>query len=142
MRLTLKPQWLIAAGALAALALMWRFFGPVYVSIASEQGDLPFTVQALPAGVWAMPGQMMHVQYRIRNNDLSPLEARADIQVLPAGAQGQMEVFLSQCAGLNTFQNSVTSDYDVFFRVQPAGLLGSSVLTLEHVFTRANTRAP
>ncbi len=145
MKIRTPARWAmlsIFAGVLVVGLGFWRFFGPVRVAIASDINDLPFTVEAIPPTVWARPGEMVHVQYRIRNNDLSPLEARADIHILPTGAQGQIEVFLSQCSGLNTFQNSVTSDYDVYFRVQPAGALGGSFLTLKHVFTRANTRAP
>jgi hypothetical protein len=145
MKIHIPARWAmlsIFAGALVIGLVLWRLFGPVRVAIASDISDLPFTVEAIPPTVWARPGEMVHVQYRIRNNDLTPLEASAVIKVLPAGSAGQMEVFLSQCSGLNTFQNSVTSDYDVYFRVQAAGAVGSSWLTLKHVFTRVNARTP
>ena len=51
-----------------------------------------------------------------------------------------MQVFLSQCGGINTYQNSAADDYGVMFRVQPAGLSGSARLVLKHTFTPATPR--
>jgi hypothetical protein len=69
-----------------------------------------------------------------------PVSAYGDITIAPASAVDQMQVFLSQCGGINTYQNSVVDDYSVMFRVQPAGLSGSSRLVLKHTFTPSTPR--
>ena len=51
-----------------------------------------------------------------------------------------MRIFLSQCGGINTYQSTGPEDYGVMFRVQPAGLTGSSRLVLKHTFTPATMR--
>jgi hypothetical protein len=120
--------------------LAWRWVGPVRVQFVATLADLPFEAEVIPAVVWAQPGEVVSVTYRIRNNDLTPLEAYGKHILEPTGAKDQVEVFLTQCSGLNTFQNSVTSDYLVMVRVASAGWFGASQITLRHEFTRVVTR--
>jgi hypothetical protein len=77
---------------------------------------------------------------RIRNEARSPLEAYGAITIEPKSAVDQIEIFLSQCGGINTYQSTGAEDYDVMFRVQPAGLTGSARLVLKHTFTPATIR--
>lgn len=120
--------------------LTWRFTSPVTVEITSTVLNLPFTVETYPSVVEAKPGEMVRVIYRIKNESLTGLEAYATITVEPGRDTDQLEVFLSQCTGLNTFQNSYPEEYEVLFRVEPAGLLGSQHLVLRHTFESATMR--
>lgn len=120
--------------------LIWRFTSPVQVDIASTIIGLPFDIETVPATVSAQPGEMVRVLYRVRNNSLTGLEAYATITIEPDGATDQLEVFVSQCTGLNTFQNSYIEEYEVMFRVEPAGLFGNQHLVLRHTFESANAR--
>lgn len=132
---------LLLTGALVLAGLIaWRWAGPVRVQFVATVADLPFDAEVIPPVVWAQPGEMISVTYRIRNNDLAPLEAYGKLILEPSGAKEQVEVFLTQCSGLNTFQNSVSSDYLVMVRVAPAGWFGASQITLRHEFARVVTR--
>ena len=113
----------------------YRYLAPVQVEIVGVADGVPFTIETIPHTVMARPGEMVKVTYRIRNNEISPISAYGAITIGPAAAKDQMEVFLSQCGGINTYQNNRADDYDVMFRVQPAGLSGSSQLVLKHTFT-------
>lgn len=124
----------------ASIWLIWRFTSPVTVEITSTVLNLPFTVETYPSVVEAKPGEMIRVIYRIKNESLTGLEAYATITVEPDRNTDQLEVFLSQCTGLNTFQNSYPEEYEVLFRVEPAGLLGSQHLVLRHTFESATMR--
>jgi len=130
--------------ALVLIAVMgfvaYRFLAPVQVDIVGAADGVPFTIQTIPHTVLARPGEMVKVVYRIQNNDLMPVSAYGAITIGPAKAQDQIEVFLSQCGGINTYQNSAADDYNVMFRVQPAGLGGSSHLVLKHTFTPSTPR--
>ena len=118
--------------------VIWRFTAPVEVRIeAIVRDDLPFETETIPAVVMAQPGEMVKVIYRIRNQAPSPVEAVGQVEIAPASATQQIQVFLSQCGGLNAYQSNTPSDYEVVFRVQPAGLFGSSQLALRHVFEQA-----
>ena len=128
---------LLVVVVLAAGWLAYRFLAPVEVRLASNVNDLPFEVQVIPPVVEARPGEMVSVIYRIHNKNITPLEAFGKIQVEPNDATDQIKIFLTQCGGLNTFQNSVSADYLVYFRVQPAGLTGAQAITIDHIFTRA-----
>ena len=134
-----KGLWIGAAIAIVLIAVIglvaYRYLAPVQVDIVGEAAGVPFTIETIPHTVMARPGEMVQVVYRIQNNELTPVSAYGAITVGPAKAQNQMEVFLSQCGGINTYQNSVADDYNVMFRVQPAGLTGSSHLVLKHTFT-------
>ena len=122
-------------------AVVWRYTAPVEVRIeAILHDDLPFDTETIPPMVMARPGEMVKVIYRIRNRDLSPIGAFGQYEIAPASATNQIQVFLSQCGGLNAYQSSFPTDYEVVFRVQPAGLFGSSQLALRHVFDRATPR--
>lgn len=120
--------------------LVWRFTSPVTIEIASTVLNVPFTVETIPPVVEAKPGEMVRVIYRIKNESLTGLEAYATITVEPGRNTDQLEVFLSQCTGLNTFQNSYPEEYEVLFRVEPAGLFGSQHLVLRHTFESATMR--
>lgn len=138
-----RLKWL---GALIAVVfigafLIWRYTAPIEVRIeAITHADLPFETETIPSVVLAWPGEMVKVIYRIRNQALTPVEAFGKVEIAPASATDQIQVFLSQCGGLNAFQSNFPSDYEVVFRVQPAGLFGSSQLALRHVFDRATPR--
>ena len=137
--------WVLLGGICAVVLggwVVWRYTAPVQVRLASSVQDLPFDVETIPPVVEARPGEMVTVVYRIRNNDLEPLEAYGSIQIEPPSAGQQIRVFLSQCGGLNTYEHSYTQDYQVFFRVQPAGLTGVQEITLRHNFTRAAPPRP
>jgi cytochrome c oxidase assembly protein Cox11 len=131
----------IALVLLAAMGFVaYRYLAPVQVDIVGEADGVPFTIETIPHTVLAHPGEMVQVVYRIQNNDLMPVSAYGAITIGPAKAQDQIEVFLSQCGGINTYQNSSADDYNVMFRVQPAGLRGSSHLVLKHTFTPSTPR--
>ncbi len=118
----------------------YRYLSPVQVDIVGEADGVPFTIQTFPRTVLARPGDMVKVVYRIQNNDIMPVSAYGTITIGPAKSQDQIQVFLSQCGGINTYQNSSADDYNVMFRVQPAGLSGSSHLVLKHTFTPSTPR--
>jgi len=127
---------MVAVVVIAAIGFVaYRYLAPVQVEIVGVADGVPFTIETIPHTVMARPGEMVKVTYRIRNNEISPISAYGAITVGPAAAKDQMEVFLSQCGGINTYQNNRADDYDVMFRVQPAGLSGSSQLVLKHTFT-------
>ncbi len=84
----------------------YRYLAPVRVDIVGVADGVPFTIETIPHTVLARPGEMVKVVYRIQNNDLMPMSAYGAITIGPAQAQNQMEVFLSQCGGINTYQNS------------------------------------
>lgn len=118
--------------------LIWRFTSPVEVRIeAVVHSNLPFDAETIPPVVWAKPGEVLRVRYRISNRDAQPVQAFGRYEISPAASADQLQIFLTQCGGLNTFQPNMPSDYEVVFRVQPAGLLGSSSITLRHVFNPA-----
>jgi len=138
-------MWILLVGACIVIGagwIIWRYTAPVEVRLTSSIQDLPFDVQAIPPAVEARPGEMVTVVYRIRNDDLEPLEAFGSIQIDPPSAGQQIQIFLSQCGGLNTYEHSYTQDYQVFFRVQPAGLTGVQQITLRHDFKRAAPPRP
>jgi cytochrome c oxidase assembly protein Cox11 len=120
--------------------LVYRFTAPVRVEIVGVADGVPFTIETIPPNVTARPGEMVKVTYRITNQALSPLEAYGTITIEPKRATDQMQIFLSQCGGINTYQSTGPEDYGVMFRVQPAGLTGSSRLVLKHTFTPATLR--
>lgn len=136
-----RGLWAAALLTLALLAagawLAWRFTAPVQVLFAADIGDLPFEVEVIPPVVMAQPGEVISITYRIRNNNLTPVSAYGQLTVSPRAAQTQLEVFLTQCGGLNTYQSNHVDDYDVVFRVAPAGLRGTSQIVIYHVFTRS-----
>jgi cytochrome c oxidase assembly protein Cox11 len=139
-----KGLWIGVTIAVIAIAvigfLVYRYTAPVRVEIVGVAEGVPFTIETMPASVTARPGEMVKVTYRITNDALSPLEAYGTITIEPKGATDQMEIFLSQCGGINTYQSTGPEDYGVMFRVQPAGLTGSSRLVLKHTFTPATLR--
>jgi len=134
---------LMAAGVvlMAGGFVIWRYTAPIEIRIEAEIHDnLPFVAETIPPVVQARPGEMVKVIYRIYNQDARPLEAFGRYEISPASATDQIKVFLTQCSGLNTFQNGFPSDYEVLFRVQPAGLTGATQLALRHVFDQAAPR--
>jgi hypothetical protein len=139
-----QRHWLLTATLVVCVTLggwvWWRFTGPVQVSLAADYGDLPFTVEMRPPQLTVQPGQIVSATFRIRNNDLSPLEAFGAVEVKPWYAKDQVQIFVTQCGGLNAFQHSAADDYLVLFRVAPAGFFGSQNITLQHNFVRANLR--
>ncbi len=139
-----KGLWIgltIAAVVMAMIGFVaYRYLAPVRVDVVGVADGVPFTIETMPHTVLARPGEMVKVIYRIQNNDIMPISAYGAITIGPAAAQNQMEVFLSQCGGINTYQNSVADDYSVMFRVQPAGPGGSSHLVLKHTFTPSTPR--
>ena len=139
-----KGLWIGLTIAVIAIAVIgfvvYRYTAPVRVEIVGVADGVPFTFETIPTSVVARPGEMVKVTYRISNEALSPLEAYGTITIEPKAATDQMEIFLSQCGGINTYQSTGPEDYGVMFRVQPAGLTGSSRLVLKHTFTPATMR--
>jgi cytochrome c oxidase assembly protein Cox11 len=132
---------LLAAAAMAAGAwLLWRRVAPVWVTLAAAAPGLPLEFEIIPSVVIARPGELISVTYRVRNLEQLPVAAFGRLEFDPPQAAAQVQVFLTQCGGLNTFQHGQVTDLDVFFRVQPAGLAGDSALTLRHTFERATPR--
>ena len=127
----------LAAIVLIGAWLGWRFYGPVEVRIVGQATDVPFTIETIPPVVNARPGEMVSVIYRIHNTQMMPVTAIGRIEVDPGSAGSQMQIFLTQCGGVNTFQAAYAQDYQVIFRVQAAGLTGSQQITLRHVFSRS-----
>lgn len=136
--------WLGLTVAVIAIAVIgfvaYRYLAPVRVDIVAEADGVPFTIETIPHSVLARPGEMIKVVYRIQNDDLLPVSAYGAITIGPAKNQDQMQVFLSQCGGINTYQSTGPEDYGVMFRVQPAGLSGSAHLVLKHTFTPSTPR--
>lgn len=136
--------WVAGLLALAVLAagvwVVWRYTAPVQVAFVADIGDLPFTVEVIPPVVMARPGEVISITYRISNNHLTPISAYGRLTLAPAAAETQMYVFITQCGGLNTFQNNYVDDYDVVFRVEPAGLFGTSQIVVNHIFTRSSPK--
>jgi len=133
-------RWLIVAALIVAATagwVVWRFTASIEVRLAGDPTDLPFEIETIPSVVQARPGELVKVIYRIRNTDLSPLVAYGQIEIDPDTARDQIQIFLTQCGGINTFENNYPQDYEVIFRVQPAGLTGVQQMTLWHIFTRA-----
>ncbi len=139
-----RGLWIIAAMAIVLLGaagfMAYRYLAPVRVDIVGVAAGVPFKIETIPSSIMARPGEMVKVTYRITNEQLAPLEAYGTITVEPQGATDQMQVFLSQCGGINTYQSTGPEDYGVMFRVQPAGLSGASHLVLKHTFTPATLR--
>ena len=139
-----KVLWIgimIAVVLLAAIGLVvYRFTAPVRVEIVGVADGVPFKIETIPPSVMVRPGEMVKVTYRITNQALSPLEAYGTITIEPQAATEQMQIFLSQCGGINTYQSTGPEDYGVMFRVQPAGMTGSARLVLKHTFTPATQR--
>jgi cytochrome c oxidase assembly protein Cox11 len=129
---------ILAAVTLIAAALVvwmvWRYNAPVEVRLLAEAPGLPLAIEAVPPVVYARPGEMVRVVYRITNTDLLPVSAYGTISISPDAAARQLQLFEAQCSGLNTFQNSYPQDYDVVFRVEPAGLFNASSITIIHKF--------
>jgi cytochrome c oxidase assembly protein Cox11 len=139
----LVRHWVVAGFALllAGGLAYWRFNGPVLVHLtANIDPTLPFEVQIEPEWVMARPGEVINAVYRIHNQSVTPLEAFGRLTIEPGSANEQLKVFLTQCSGLNTFQNVYPEEYDVVFRVAPAGITGSSFIMLHHEFVRATMR--
>ena len=137
-------RWLWALAAVLAVLLVlagnwlvYRFTAPVEVRLASAAPGLPFDIEIIPPIVHVRPGELVSVTYRIRNNHLTPVAAWGTLLIEPPAASDQLEIFLTQCGGLNTFQNSIPEDYAVVFRVRAAGLRGQTRLTLRHEFEPA-----
>jgi len=128
---------LLAAVAGFSGWVYWRETAPVEVHLLASVSNLPFTVETIPPVIEAAPGQMISVTFRIRNNDVEPIAAYGRLYIEPIAASDQIKVYLTQCGGLNTFQNSYTADYRVIFKVKPAGLTGQQQITLLHTFTPA-----
>jgi cytochrome c oxidase assembly protein Cox11 len=135
-------KWIAVIAALLLVAaagiLLWRFTAPVEVQIVADAEGLPLEIETFPPVVYARPGEMVKVVYRIHNTDLYPLSAYGDVQIEPTADSSQMEIFRTSCAGLITYQQSYAEDFEVLFRVQPAGLTGTQKMTLRHVFTNAS----
>ena len=133
-------KWILVVVAIVvgvAAWAIWRYTAPVEVRLTGVANDLPFEIETLPPVVQARPGELVRAIYRIRNTDISPVVAYGQVEVDPDTASNQIQIFLTQCGGINTFQNGYPEDYEVIFRVQPAGLDGAQQMTLRHVFTRA-----
>ncbi len=135
------------AAGLAAVALLaagawvwWRFTAPVQVTFTADIGDLPFAVEIIPPVINVRPGELVSITYRIRNNDLTPISAFGRLELGPKAAETQLYIYITQCGGLNTYQNAYVDDYDVVFRVEPAGLWGTSRIVVNHVFTRSSPK--
>lgn len=122
--------------------LVWRFTAPVQVQLTANIEDLPFTVEIFPSVIEVRPGQVVSATYRIQNLAIRPLEAFGQIEVTPARSVNQVTVYLTQCGGLNTFQNNAPEDYEVVFVVEPAGLFGAQSIILSHHFTQAAPPRP
>ncbi len=118
----------------------WRFFGPVTVYLTYSLYDLPFTVETVPSVISARPGETVSVIYRIKNNSMTPVDATGTLEIEPSSATNQVKVFLTQCSGLNAYQANLPQEYQVVFRVQPAGLSGEQLVTIRHTFRRIGTR--
>jgi cytochrome c oxidase assembly protein Cox11 len=142
-----RARGLVVVGAVVALAgvvagawLLWRFTAPVRVTLAGSAPDLPLQIEIIPPEITARPGEVISVTYRIRNTELLPVSAFGRLEFDPPQAEDQVQIFLTQCGGLNTFQNGQAIDLAVVFRVQPAGLTGARALTLRHAFDRASPK--
>ncbi|NJN54294.1 MAG: hypothetical protein HC804_05765 [Anaerolineae bacterium] len=122
---------------MVAGGILWRFTAPIEVRIVADAEGLPLEIETIPPVIHARPGEMVRVVYRIHNTDISPVFAYGDVQIEPTSDINQMEIFLTSCAGLVTYQQSYAEDFEVLFRVQPAGLTGTQTMTLRHVFTNA-----
>ncbi len=129
----------LAASALVVLAAswwVWRQRTPIEVQFASRVVSVPLEVAVSPPVARVQPGELISATYRIRNTSILPVAAFGRVLVEPASAHGQVQVFLTQCGGLNTYQNSGAQDYAVVVRVQ-AGVFGARHVTIRHEFVAA-----
>jgi cytochrome c oxidase assembly protein Cox11 len=134
------PLALMVCILLLGVWLAWRLLLPVNVTVESVVQDLPLRVEAVPAQVQARPGSMVRVYFHIQNVDPAgePVRATGQVEILPAEATSQVEVFNSTCGGTHTYLPGPEQDYAVSFRVRPLGLLDSRELTLRHLFSQPN----
>jgi hypothetical protein len=132
----------LAVGLIVLLAaggwLAWRYTMPVTVTLEGEAPGLPLEIEIVPSEVRAGAGEVISVTYRIENTGLLPVAAFGRLQFDPPQAEDQVQVFLTECGGLNTYQNGQAIELAVVFRVAPAGLTGTSALTLRHTFDAAS----
>src|SRR5512137_2386285 len=110
-----KGLWIGLTIAVIAITVIgfvaYRYTAPVRVEIVGVADGVPFTIETIPASVMARPGEMVKVTYRISNDALSPLEAYGTITIEPKAATDQMQIYLSQCGGINTYQSTGPEDY-------------------------------
>ena len=134
-----KRLWIgavIAIVLIGAIGLVaYRYLAPVQVEIVGEADGVPFTIETIPHTVMARPGEMVQVTYRIQNNEISPVSAYGAITVGPAEATESDGSLLEPVRRHQYLSKQRADDYNVMFRVQPAGLSGSSHLVLKHTFT-------
>ena len=130
------PLVLFALVLLVGLWLAWRFVLPVTVDVESVVEGLPLQVEAVPAQVQARPGSLVRIYFRIQNVDPAgqPVRATGQVEILPAEAAPQVDVFNSTCGGTHTYLPGPEQEYAVSFRVRPLGLLDNRQLTLRHLF--------
>ncbi len=138
-----RHRWLwLAVPVLLVLAagawLAWRFVAPVTVNLTTEAAGLPLDIEIIPPQVVARPGEVISVTYRIRNSAITPYSAFGRLEVVPAEAADQVQIFFTQCGGLNTYQASQAIDLFAVFRVEAAGLTGLPAVTLRHTFEAAS----
>lgn len=125
----------LAGAVFGAVVLQRRFSGPVTVRLETQlDPDLPFTVEMIPPEMEVEPGEVVNVIYRVRNESASARQAIGRVEIAPGSAVDQIRVYLTECGGLNTYAPEVAADYYVTFKVEPAGLFGTQVLTIRHVF--------
>jgi len=122
----------------ASAWLAWRFVAPVTVTLTAASAGLPLEIEILPPVVVARPGDVISVTYRIRNSAITPYAAFGRLEVVPAQAADQVQIFFTQCGGLNTYQASQAIDLAAVFRVEAAGLTGRPAVTLRHTFEAAS----
>jgi cytochrome c oxidase assembly protein Cox11 len=85
---------------------------------------------------------MVSVIYRIRNRAAEPVNAYGVVRLLPGEAGRQVEFFLIECGGEQTFAAGAVRDYQVVFQVRPESAWVTQAFTVQHTFTPATTILP
>lgn len=131
---------LFVAGLALGAYLGWRWFlaePQVTVQFASEAAGLPLEIEVIPAEVRAEPGELVSVIYRIRNRTAEPVNAFGVVKLLPSAAGRQVEFFVIECGGQQTFAAGAVRDYQVVFQVRPESTWVETAFTVQHTFTPA-----
>jgi cytochrome c oxidase assembly protein Cox11 len=127
----------IGLGALAG----WRLFfagAVVEVRFSSQTNNLPLEVEVIPPEIRAGPGEMVRVVYRIRNHGAEPLTVYGTVKLQPGEAGRQVEFYVIECGGLQTFESGTVRDYQVMFQVRPQNTWVTPAFTVQHVFALAS----
>lgn len=134
---------LVGVGLGALIGWRWFLAEPtVAVQFTSQAPGLPLDIEIIPAEVQARAGERVSVIYRIRNRAAEPMNVYGAVKLLPGEAGRQVEFFLIECGGQQTFAAGAVRDYQVVFQVRPENTWVARAFTVQHTFTPATNIQP